>query len=201
MALATDTRDSRAQERLGEAQALGLRVLGATATYRVSLAKMPAAQWQAFLAERPTLKVYSNMIERNQRERDHSYSNETAQVLAMAGQALDVPEATYSALTSADLLFAQVPVTQVPVTQVSETLVPVTGAVGTSMITPTQGNIDALLSHADRDVRRKAWESYADGYKSHENTLTQTYVGAVRTESFMTRLRKFPTSIQLEELL
>ncbi len=181
LALATDTRDSRAQERLGEAQGLGLKVSAATATYLVSLSKMPASQWQRFLAERPTLKVYANLIMRCQREREHWYSNEIAQVLAMAGQALDVPEATYSALTSADLSFRAIPAS---------------GTELTTMLTPTQGNIDALLSHTDRDVRRKAWENYADGYKSHENTLTQTYVGAVRTESFMTRLRKFPTSIE-----
>jgi len=177
LALATDTRDSVAQERLGIAQALGLRVSAATATYPVALAKMPSAQWQQFLAERPTLTIYQNMITRSQREQEHALSNEAAQILAIAGQALDVPETTYSALTSADLSFQSI------------------NAAGAAF-TPTQGNMDALLSHPDRELRRKAWESYADGYKSHENTLTQTYVGSVRTESFMTRLRKFPTSIE-----
>ena len=59
----------------------------------------------------------------------------------------------------------------------------------------TQGTIDALLAHPDRELRRSAWESYADGYLGVRNTLAASYAGAVKQAVFTARVRRYETSL------
>ena len=50
-----------------------------------------------------------------------------------------------------------------------------------------QASIGALLTHADRDVRRTAWENYADGYLAFKNTYAATLTAAVKQDVFNMR--------------
>ena len=74
--------------------------------------------------------------------------------------------AIYSALVDSDVAFA-----------------PARGEDGTEEDV-TQGTVDALLAGPDRELRRTAWESYADGYLAVRNTLAASYASAVKQAVF-----------------
>jgi oligoendopeptidase F len=53
-----------------------------------------------------------------------------------------------------------------------------------------------LFSDSDREVRRTAWESYADGYLSFKNTLANCLTAAVKTDVFNMRARNYSSSLE-----
>ena len=57
-------------------------------------------------------------------------------------------------------------------------------AVMAALTTLTQSNIGALLQNSDREVRRTAWEHYADQYLAFKNTLANTYLTSVKQDVF-----------------
>ncbi len=59
----------------------------------------------------------------------------------------------------------------------------------------TQGTIDALITHADREVRRTAFENYADAHLTYKNTLSTSLAGAIKRDVFMARVRGYQSSL------
>jgi oligoendopeptidase F len=59
-----------------------------------------------------------------------------------------------------------------------------------------QGNVWTLIRSRDRAVRRAAWEAYADGYLSVKNTMAATLVGAVKTDVFYARARRYDSALE-----
>jgi len=83
----------------------------------------------------------------------------------------------YSSLNNADLTFE-----------------PATASDGAQMEVG-QASIGALITHADREVRRTAWENYADSYLSHKNTMAATLTAAVKQNVFNMRTRGYESSL------
>ena len=54
-------------------------------------------------------------------------------------------------------------------------------------------NIDALITDPDANVRKTAWQNYADGYLKMKNTLAGTQTGAIESEVFNARAHGFET--------
>jgi oligoendopeptidase F len=58
-----------------------------------------------------------------------------------------------------------------------------------------QASIGALVAHTDREVRRTAWENYADGYLAYKNTYAATLTAAVKQDVFNARARRYASSL------
>ena len=71
----------------------------------------------------------------------------------------------------------------------TSTSLPASGASGESAEV-TQGSLEALLGSPDRVLRRSAWESYADGYRSVRNALAVNYATAIKQDVFSARARR-----------
>ncbi|GGK20332.1 oligoendopeptidase F [Deinococcus malanensis] len=56
----------------------------------------------------------------------------------------------------------------------------------------TQGNVDRLTSHPDREVRREAWEHYADAHLAVQHAQAAMYATNVRQSVFLARARHYP---------
>src|SRR5690606_17999554 len=56
--------------------------------------------------------------------------------------------------------------------------------------------ITHLLHHADREVRRTAWESYADGYLAFKNTLASNLTASIKRDVFYARARRYRSSLE-----
>ncbi|WP_135227587.1 oligoendopeptidase F [Deinococcus fonticola] len=59
----------------------------------------------------------------------------------------------------------------------------------------TQGNVDALTSSEDREVRREAWENYADAHLAAKHSQAAMYATNVRQNVFLARARHYPDAI------
>jgi oligoendopeptidase F len=57
-----------------------------------------------------------------------------------------------------------------------------------------QGNIAALLTSPDRNLRKTAWENYADGYLAFKNTAANCIATGVKQNVLMARVRKFASA-------
>ncbi len=59
-----------------------------------------------------------------------------------------------------------------------------------------QGTITALLNHPDRDVRRTAWEGYADAHLAAKNAMASCLATGVKQQVFMARARRYPSALE-----
>ncbi|MCD0176865.1 oligoendopeptidase F, partial [Deinococcus sp. 14RED07] len=59
----------------------------------------------------------------------------------------------------------------------------------------TQGNVDRLTSHPDREVRREAWENYADAHLAAQHSQAAMYATNIRQSVFLARARRYPDAI------
>lgn len=58
-----------------------------------------------------------------------------------------------------------------------------------------QGNWEALWHSPDRELRRTAWENYADGYLALQNGLANALASGIKQHVFMTRARRYDSAL------
>ena len=105
-------------------------------------------------------------------------SEEVEALLAQVSEPLGALGAAASVLANADLTF-----------------VPVPDGAGTPQEV-AQGTISDLVRETDPALRRRAWESYADGYLGVRNTLAACLSGRVKQSVFQARARCYPSSLE-----
>src|SRR5690606_41005084 len=57
------------------------------------------------------------------------------------------------------------------------------------------GTIGSLLASTDRELRRTAWESYADAYLELKNGLANALAAGVKQHVFMARARRYGSAL------
>jgi oligoendopeptidase F len=72
--------------------------------------------------------------------------------------------------------------------------VPASGAEGDEEV--AQGTIGALLTRRDRDLRRTAYESYADAHLAMQHTMAASIAAGVKRDVFIARARGYASSIE-----
>jgi len=178
MHLACETTDQVAAGMTGQAGGLLARLGGATAFAEPELLQIGEEKLLEWVQAEADLKVFQHYIENLFRQQAHVRSGEVEELLALAGEPFGQVDQTEEALTSADMKFR-----------------PATSAVGTP-VEVAQGSIDTILGEADRDARRTAWESYADGYLAMKNTLASNYQASVKRDVFYMRARRYNSSLE-----
>jgi oligoendopeptidase F len=126
----------------------------------------------------PELAFMEHYIDRLEKRQTHVRSGEVEQVLALVSDPFSAASGAYGSLTAADMTFK-----------------PARGADGVELEVG-QSSIGSLVSHPDRDVRRSAWQNYADGYLALKNTLTSCLTAAVKQDVFNMRTRNYPSSLE-----
>ncbi|MDQ3396923.1 MAG: oligoendopeptidase F [Deinococcota bacterium] len=128
-----------------------------------------------FLQEEPKLQTYARMLEKLERLRPHTRSEEVETVLGQASHPFAGVWSSYSSLAMADLKFK---------------LVEKNGEAKEV----THGTIGALLKDSDREVRKQAFESYADGHLAFKNSLADLLLTKVKQDVFHAQVRNYPSS-------
>ncbi len=131
-------------------------------------------QW---VASDPRLAEYKHYFERLQQREAHVRSAEVEQVLGMAQDSIGTASATHSVLANTDLQFA-----------------PAIDSHGESYDI-TQGSIGSLLTHNDRQLRRTAWENYADAHLALQNTMANAQAAGIKRDVFYARVRNYDNSL------
>lgn len=172
LAYAVDTTDQAAVARFGRAQAVVGRVLAAASFIEPELLALGRDRLSAWSGDDAALTPYGHYLDDLFRRGEHVRSSEVEELLGMLLDPHEGVQAVYSGLVDSDLSFA-----------------PARAASGETAEV-TQGSILALLASRDRELRRSAWESYADGYGSVRNALAATYSTAIKQDVFSNQARR-----------
>ncbi|MFM7320683.1 MAG: M3 family oligoendopeptidase, partial [Armatimonadota bacterium] len=168
---AVDTGDAHAAERSERASGLVARFAAATAFVEPELLSLGTERLAAYAAD-PALAEFAHPLDRLRRRADHVRSPEVEEILIRAGEAFGAGR-IHSAITDTDLVFGSA-----------------TGTDGSSLEIG-QGTIGKLLTDPDREVRRTAWERYADRHLELRNGLAAACFAGVRQNVFVARARGY----------
>ncbi len=174
---AVDTTDQSASGRAGQARSLFADHAAATAFFDPELITIGFDTLDAWVSSTPELAFLEQYVKRLNKRQPHIRSGEVEQVIAMSSDALSGPFSIYTMLNNADLTFQ-----------------PASTSDGSSLEVG-QSSIASLVTHADREVRRTAWENYADGYLAYQNTYAATLTTAIKVDVLNTRTRGYASSL------
>jgi oligoendopeptidase F len=99
--------------------------------------------------------------------------------MGLAQDAFSGPYLTQSKLTDSDFRFA-----------------PATSAEG-GEVELTQGTLDDILSSADREARRTAWQNYHDQYLAYKNTLAANLSTSIKQNVLQAQVRRYPSTLEM----
>lgn len=172
-----DTLDQAAAARAGQARSLGARYRAAVAFDDPELMAIGFDQLRQWIKTTPDLAFLTHYVDQLEKRQAHVRTGEVEEVLALTGDPFSGPRSVYGALNNADLTFKPAVATDGSQSDVG------------------QASITALLTHADREVRRTAWENYADGYLAFKNTYAATLTAAIKQDVFNSRVRGYPSAL------
>lgn len=179
LAYSVETSNQEAAARQDRARALYARAMAAIAFAEPEILALGKEQIEEWMAAEPRLTVYAHYFDSVLRRHEHVRSTEVEELLKQALDPFNTATATHRVLADTDLAF-------VPATSSEPEA---------EVIDIAQGNIGALLTHADRSVRRTAWENYADAYLALKNSFANVLATGVKQDVFFARARAYESSL------
>lgn len=158
-------------------QNLAMRAGQAASFIRPEILAMPAQTLQAWM-DAPSLAPYRLVLQRIDRYRAHTLSQNEERLLAMQGEMSQSASKAFRQLNDADLKFGSLENER-----------------GQS-VELTNASFSGFLISPDRAVRRKAFHQYYAQFESHENTLAATLAGSIHTDVYYARARNYPSALE-----
>lgn len=178
---AVDANDQVAAARFDRARGLMARTGAAMAFAEPEMIQVGFDKLRAWANEEKRLAIYVHYFDRLEKRAEHVRSAEVEELLSQASDTLNTATLTHGILANAELKFAPAHDRR-------------SSSEGESEI--TQGTINALLTHSDREVRRTAWENYADAHLAMKNTMANVIATGVKRDVFTMRARKYKSSLE-----
>jgi oligoendopeptidase F len=175
-----DTADQEAAAREGRAQGLMSEAMAATAFAEPELLELSQQQLDRWMSADPRLQSYRHYFRNLERRRQHIRSEEVEELLGLVTDPFTSASTIHGILSDAELTFA--PATSSDNNGASSTV--------------AQGTIDTLLGHTDREVRRSAWESYADAHLGVQNTMAGCLATCVKQHIVTARARRYSSCLE-----
>lgn len=175
----TDTNDQAAAARTGQATSLAAEVQAAVAFAEPELMGAGFDTLRRWVAENEALAIYGHYFDDLQRKSAHIRSAEVEELLGQIEDPFRTANNTHGILTNSEMVFA-----------------PAHSEDGMQTFEVTHGTMGALLSDADRTVRRTAWESYADAHLAFKNTMANSLAAGVKQDVVRARARRYGSSLE-----
>ncbi len=141
------------------------------------LTALPVKKLEEF-ANDERLKDYDYTLKGIIKQKPHVLSRETEEILAQGGKVFDGFRQVFVMLDNADFPYPEI-------------------TVNGEKVRLTHGTYGVLLQSKDRNVRKKAFQAYYKAYIGLINTLTATYVGNVDKDVFISKARKYGSSLEM----
>ncbi len=170
---ACDGNNETVKGMVGQAQGLAGQYMAAAAFADPELLAMDRDTLLKWVSDEAALQRYHQYVSNLLRTEKHVLSAEVEAVLGMLSEPLARFESIRSALTNMDMSFA-----------------PAHNSAGESLPI-VQSTRDKLLADSDREVRKTAWNNYADRFLEFNNTLAAAYLASVKRSVVMARLRGY----------
>jgi oligoendopeptidase F len=178
MSHTADTGNEAAKALYDRTVALAARAGAATAFAEPEIIAIGFDTLRRWIADEARLRIYDHYIDILERNQEHVRSAEVEEVLGMVGDPFGIARGTHGILVDTDLRFA-----------------PARGTDGQS-VDLAQGNYHALMDQPDRELRRSAWESYADAHLAMQHTLANALTTGVKQHVFTARVRRYGSSLE-----
>lgn len=172
-----DTAQAGPQAREARIRARYAEIAAACAWITPELLTHPEEEIRAWM-EDPRLADGRRTLLKVLRNKPHVLSASEEMLLARAAEVLGASEQTFSLLSNADLEFPDIP-----------------GPRG-EPLPLTEGTFRTHLEHADRGVRKAAFETLLGGYGKLQHTLASTLSATVKAHVYMAEVRHFPSALE-----
>ncbi|MEA2656238.1 MAG: oligoendopeptidase, partial [Chloroflexota bacterium] len=177
MSYSVDATDQSAAARADRARSTYAQ-LGAAMAFAVpEMISIGFPKLREWIASSPRLKHLGHFVDRLEKLQSHVRSPEVEELLSRVSDPLATALSVHSVLANTDLRFA-----------------PAAGAGGEEEV--AQGTIGALLTSPDRDLRRSAFESYADAHIQMEHAMAANLAAGVKRDVFYARARGYASSLE-----
>jgi oligoendopeptidase F len=178
MQLAGDRTNQDYTARNEQADSMMARAGAATAYFEPEILDIEPKRLESMVKEESGLATYRHYFDTINRRRGHFRSPEVESLLAEVTDIAGVGYRAHQALEDADMKFATIKDED------------------NSNVEVAQGNVNPLIQSQNREVRKAAWEAYADGYLAMKNTFASTLSGAIKTDIFYARARNYPSALE-----
>ena len=173
-----DTGNSFYQDVRGKAMNVYVSIASAAAFATPEIMAIADETLDRFYAQQPELETYRRSLYQIRRRKDHILSPAEERLLASAGEMANASENIAGVFRNADQIFPDV--------------------------TDSQGNVhpltDAtfvpLLTSPDRELRRRAFETYYKQLGQYKNTIAATLDGQFKQLCFFSNVRHYDSTIQ-----
>ena len=173
-----DTGNSFYQDVRGKAMNVYVSIASAAAFATPEIMAIADETLDRFYAQQPELETYRRSLYQIRRRKDHILSPAEERLLASAGEMANASENIAGVFRNADQIFPDV--------------------------TDSQGNVhpltDAtfvpLLTSPDRELRRRAFETYYKQLGQYKNTISATLDGQFKQLCFFSNARHYDSTIQ-----
>lgn len=176
---AVDTTNQAAAGDADKAIGLQARTAAAVSFAEPEILAIGFDRLRAWMESEPGLSTYAHCFERLEKRAPHVRSAEVEELLSQVADPFKTASATHGILVNADLTFT-----------------PVHVASQDEAVELAHSNINALMSSSDREVRRQAWENYADAHLAYKNTQASCLSAGVKQDVFFARARGYASSLE-----
>ena len=170
-----DTRKSEYAALQSRVDMLSMKLAGSTAFMTPELTALDTEILEGFMKD-PRFADYDYTIRGIIAEKPHVLSKECEALLSQEGRIFGGFSRTFSMLNNADFPYPTI-------------------MVNGQKVEVTHGTYGVLLSHPDRNVRRKAFKAFYKVFMGFANTITSTFVGNIDKDVFLARARKYPSCL------
>lgn len=174
-----DTADAQSQALSGQADILGVKIGEMISFVTPEILAMDEEVVKGYVASLDGLKLYEKELEFILRGKPHVLSVEMESVMAAASDILSGPKKTFGMFNNADIKLG--------------TILDENG----EEVAVTHGRYVSLLDSKDRRVRSDAFHAMYGAFKGFENTLAANYESLVKGDCFVSKVRKYDSSIQM----
>jgi oligoendopeptidase F len=177
MAYSVDTGDQAALARADRARSVAAQLGAATSFALPEMIAIGIPKLREWVARSPRLAHLGHYFDRIEKLQKHIRSAEVEEILNQVSDPLATALSVHGVLANTDLKFAP--------------------AIGTNgdQHEVAQGTIGALLTSPDRELRRTAFENYADAHLAMQHAMAASLAGGVKRDVFYARARGFPSSL------
>jgi len=168
-----DAADQAAAALVGRVTGLASRFGAASAYFDPEILSIPDERLEQFYRSEPKLALYKHQFDKLRLIKPHVRSAEVEAVLAETGTIRSGPSQLFRSLVDADMQFAEA------------------SSPDGSTHKVEQGTISALVEQPNRELRKAAWEAYADGYLGMKNTLAASLIQSFQGYVFNARVRNY----------
>jgi oligoendopeptidase F len=177
MSYSVDTGNQASLGRSDRARSIAAQLGAATAFSLPEMIALGIPKLREWVATSPRLAHLGHYLDRVEKLQHHIQSAEVEEVLTQASDSLATALSVHGVLANADLRFSPATATNGEQHEVA------------------QGTIAALLTSPDREVRRTAFENYADTHLAVQHAMATSLVGGIKRDIFYARARGFASSL------